>query len=33
VVHHVLVFSLNSPAAETEVAALDARDPQPGYDC
>lgn len=33
VVHHVILFSLDTPAAEAEAAALDAAEEGPGYTC
>ncbi|MEO8706603.1 MAG: hypothetical protein ABI867_41645 [Kofleriaceae bacterium] len=33
VVHHILVYQLDSAAAETTVAGLDAQTPAPGYTC
>lgn len=33
VVHHVIAFALDTAAADSEAAALDAADPGPGYTC
>ena len=33
IVHHVQLWALDDPAAETELDALDAKDPGPGYAC